>query len=240
MLLVLVTAVVSLIIIAVVSLVISTSNSSRGLSSSSRGLSRRDPEVEEVPDEDEHGFDAIHDLIMDVDGMKDLLGMYREGLYHIHRAWQPPFFTINVKLLLGTASDNDEEVIMNTLAFFIIAGLIQQLTRNRSPGMRPVDVLREAANSDSTARTILITAMNIRRGASGPVHVGPSSKAVKLLIATGETMGRRGRLSAVSRIARQLEKALDANEQQHGGRQLRGPYFDRSRCTCNEITSEAP
>ena len=88
--------------------------------------------------------------------------------------------------------------------------------------MRPVDVLREAANSDSTARTILTTAMTIRRGAIGPAHVGPSSKAVRSLIATGETMGRRGRLSAASRIARQLEKALDANEQQQGGDNYEG------------------
>ena len=88
-----------------------------GLVVAVEGSVEEDPEVEEVPDEDEHGFDAIHDLIMDVDGMKDLLGMYREGLYHIHRAWQLPFFTINVKLLLGMASNNDEEVIMNTLAF---------------------------------------------------------------------------------------------------------------------------
>ena len=81
--------------------------------------------------------------------------------------------------------------------------------------MRPVDVLREAANSDTPDIVIISKAMGIPADIRGEAHEGrvqTKKWAVKVLVEKAESLGRKSRLSAASRITRQLETSLTNNQ----------------------------
>ena len=165
-------------------------------------------------DEGPEGVDVIQELIQNPEAMSELLGKFGEGLYHIHRAWQEPIYKVENMLLVGMASEVEDKAITNTLAINLLHGLVQQLTRKRVRKLRPVDVLREDANSDTPDMVTIRKAMGMPadiRGAAQEGRVHTKKIAVKVLVAKAETMGRKSRLSAASRITRQLETTLTNN-----------------------------
>jgi hypothetical protein len=140
-----------------------------------------------------------------------LLGQFMTGLYHLHEAWQESFYECTNKLLNTMAGPDEEKVYTGTLALFILPGLISCYNANRKALERAVDLLRLIAASEDPASVIISKAKAATVTIQGQATEERQARgAVQALTAATEAMGKRTRLAAADRFARQLEEILQS------------------------------
>ena len=150
----------------------------------------------------------IEDLLQDHDSQQTLLGMFMEGLYNVHHAWRQPLYEIISKILVDMASDHDRVTILNSIALFLLPGLLRHVCRHMSTRGRPIDFLRRVNEADSPAEEIIIEAIRAKRVDNEPDDVPQSRGAVKGLVLAAEKYGRQTRLAAANRVVQQLNRVL--------------------------------
>jgi hypothetical protein len=141
-----------------------------------------------------------------------LTGKFMTGLYHLHEAWQTPFYVCVNKLLELMAAPEPETTYSGTMALFILPGLIQHYNSNKKTLGRAVDLLRTIAAAEAPASIILQKA-----AAAATIMVDNTADrqargAVQALQAATEAMGKRTRLAAADRFARELDRVLQSSE----------------------------
>ena len=150
----------------------------------------------------------IDDLLQNHISQQQLVGTFMEGLYNVHHAWKQPLYDTISKLLAQMASDIDRVTILNSMALFLLPGLIRHVCRNMGTRGRPIDFLRRVDEADSPAEEIIIEAIRARRAGTvqSEQHLGRG--AVKGLVLAAEKYGRQTRLAAANRVVTQLEKVI--------------------------------
>jgi hypothetical protein len=164
--------------------------------------------------------EMISALLADDSKQRLLLGKLKEGMYNVNFNWKGPFRSIEIKLLAGMVSADDQITLANTLAHEILPGLIRYTSRHSRAGKRPIDLWRQIDGSDNAAEELLIEGLRALRAIESSGEEDPPMQgAVTGLLKATETMGARARLSAADRFLRQADAALtselppEANQQ---------------------------
>ena len=150
----------------------------------------------------------ITELLQNRDSQRQLLGGFMEGLYNVHHAWKQHLYAITSKLLSNMTSDLNRVTITNSIALFILPGLIRHVCRNMSTRGRPIDFLRRVSEADSTAEEIIVEAIRARKAGASQEEEPLGRGAVKGLIIAAEKYGRQTRLAAANRAISQLDRVL--------------------------------
>ena len=217
-------------------LVFKQCNQCRHLCAGTQGLRRhRCREAEQADDDDDHDNNGDNDDngdghgeeqqnqqqndadfwdpdIGDLNEHKRLAGHYMTGLYHLHEAWQGPFYAIVNKLLQKMAGAVTSVVYSNTLALFMLPGLVQHYNSNKKILGRAVELLRNVSDNEDPAKIILARAKAASRVPADRANASQARGAVQALTAATEAMGKRTRLAAADRFARQLDVVLQSAE----------------------------
>ena len=131
----------------------------------------------------------------------ELMAPFGSALYHIQKAWQDLFWNISVSLLKGMVPGPN--CYINTLAFFLLPGIISFLNNQKTLG-RVVDFLRSICSLEtSTAKAQAIRREAIRLiecQSKGDCVVIPKPPGVDGVVKSIGTYIRGGRLSTGAHI----------------------------------------